>query len=170
MSARLALAVAAIASLTACGDGGPDAKAGAGAPPAELVSGTKAVETAYIPSVDLASMTDAEIARVLPGGQRCAFRYTAESDPVFAADGGRAVGKINGDLVALSPVGAGGFEAVVAGASFQADGVRVTVQPLPDKGVTQEGDGRQWEANLRFEVASGPGLSVDYRGFYRCTA
>ncbi len=71
----------------------------------------------------------------------------------------RGVVKINGDLVALTAARAGN---PAAGGALTAEDLRLTVQPLPDEGAR--------EAALRFEVASGPGLRVDYRGFYSCAA
>ena len=158
MSVRL-LVLGAALTLTACNNAAP----GAGAPdqpidPApRLVSGATAVEHSFVPTIDPATMTNAEIARVVPGPRRCTFQYTEDSGPILATDGAHGVVKINGDLVALTPAQAGD---PATGGVLTADDLRLTVRPLPDEGAR--------EGNLRFEVASGPGLRVDYRGFYSC--
>ena len=159
MSVHLLLALGALAAPAACDNSASRVeappKAMALAP--ELASGAAAVEHAYVPTIDPATMTDAEIAQVVPAARRCAFRYTRNSDPVLATDGTRGVVKVNGDLVALSPARTGD---PARGGALSADDLRLTVRPLPDEDTG--------EADVRFEVASGPGLRVDYRGFYRC--
>ncbi len=169
MSIRLLLAFVGLAALAACDNAAPGEAPKVPDPPRpQIVSGAVAVEHAFVPSIDPVVMTDAEIARVVSAGRRCAFRYTEDSDPVLATDGARGVVKINGDLVALAPARAGGLTDIAAGGVLSADGVRLTVQPLPGEDTHVEGGRETWEANLRFEVARAPGLSVDYRGFYGC--
>ena len=161
MSVRLSITLGAALTLTACNNAAP----GVGAPdqpldPApQLVSGSTAVEHAFVPTIDPATTTDAEIARVVPMTRRCTFQYTEDSGPILATDGARGVVKINGDLVALTPTRPGD---PASGGVLIADDLRLIIQTLPDEGAR--------EANLRFEVASGPGLRVDYRGFYSCSA
>ena len=161
MSVRLLMALGAALTLTACDNAAPGVSAPDQPvePATRLVSGTTAVEHAFVPTIDPATMTDAEIARVVPTARRCTFKYTEDSDPVLATDGARGVVKINGDLVALTAARAGN---PAAGGALTAEDLRLTVQPLTDEGAR--------EATLRFEVASGPGLRVDYRGFYSCAA
>ena len=104
MSVRLLMALGVALTLTACDNAAPGVSAPDQPvePATRLVSGTTAVEHAFVPTIDPATMTDADIARVVPTARRCTFKYTEDSDPVLATDGARGVVKINGDLVALN--------------------------------------------------------------------
>ena len=132
---------------------------------ARILPAGKAIAGAHIPTLDPATMVDAEIEKVLGRGPRCEFRYTIEGRPVLAARtaaGGETPAglvKLNGHLVPLQRETAEA-QSIVLGA----DPVRLAV--MPDGGVPA-GNARQREANAVFEI--GNGLRVGYRGYYRCT-
>ena len=133
---------------------------------ARVLPAGEAIAGAHIPTLDPATMADAEIEKVLGPGPRCEFRYTSEARPVLAASaaaGGEApagVVKLNGHLVPLQRESAEAARSIVLGS----DAVRLAV--MPDGGAPA-GDARQREANALFEI--GNSLRVGYRGYYRCT-
>lgn len=130
-----------------------------------VVPAAEAIRGAHIPTLDPATMVDAEIGKVLGQGPRCEFRYTSEARPVLAASaaaGGEApagVVKLNGHLVPLQREAAEGKSIMLRSGE-----VRLTV--TPDGGAPVD-DARQREANATFEIGSK--LRVGYRGYYRCT-
>src|SRR5690606_7618547 len=74
--------------------------------PPRLVEAAEIVGGAHVPSLDPATMQEAEIERVIGRAPRCLFRYTGGGKPVLAipsapSAGAAAVIKLNGDLVAL---------------------------------------------------------------------
>jgi hypothetical protein len=129
-------------------------------PPAEPGTVEDALANTLISTLDLAPMPEAEADRVLEAGARCTFNRSPETDPVLWADreGGAAAIKLNGVLVALEGAG----EADAGGVKFSTHGIAITVRPLGD-----EADWRS-DADLVFELDQG--LTVGYRGFYRCEA
>lgn len=124
-----------------------------------LVDAALIVGGAHVPSLDPATMHDAEIERVIGGGPRCIFRYTSGGKPVLAiparpAAGAAAVIKLNGDLVALQRTGR---------RAFASRPVSLTLSDLA------ETDGRRDRlrpATLVFRV--GEDLQVGYGGYYSC--
>jgi hypothetical protein len=131
---------------------------------ARITPASEAIAGAHIPTLDPATLLDAEIEKVLGPGPRCEFRYTSEGRPVLAARGSAgnaapdAVVKLNGHLVPLSRA-----RAETGSLVLSADSVRLTVPP---DGGEPTGSRRQREANAIFEV--GESLRVGYRGYYRC--
>lgn len=132
---------------------------------ARIVPAREAIAGAHIPTLDPATMVDAEIQNMLGPGAHCEFRYTSEGRPVLAArapsdsDAPDGVVKLNGHLVPLTRTSAEPRSLV-----FVADKIRLTV--TPDSG-EQTGTARQREADVVFEV--GDSLRAGYRGYYRCS-
>lgn len=143
-------------------DGGPPPGSPAQSPrTAIVVPSMQAVRTAYVPSLDPHTMVEAEVARVLSSGPRCAFHYTDGGKPVVAFTPGTVgVLKLNGSLVRLSA------EGVMAegGGVLSAEGLRVAVVPEPrgDDASLRE----QRPADMRFAVQGG--AEIGYRGFFDC--
>lgn len=128
-------------------------------PPAEPGSIEDALSNPLISQLDLAPMPPAEAGRVLGANASCTFNRSPEADPIlWLGEGGAAAMKLNGVLVALETTG----DPQEGAATFSAPGTTVTVSPL-----SEEADWRQ-NAELLFELDRG--LSVGYRGFYRCEA
>jgi Domain of unknown function (DUF305) len=127
-------------------------------PPAEPGTVEDALSNTLLSRLDLAPMLEAEADRVLEAGARCTFNRSPETDPVLWADrqGGAAAMKLNGVLVALEGAG----DADAGGVEFSTPGTAITVRPLGD-----EADWRS-DAELVFELDQG--LTVGYRGFYKC--
>lgn len=167
----LAGAVLSAALLAACGQN--EAPDDAPAPSPEIVRvepAAQALAGAHVRTLDPATMSDAEILKVVGPRPHCIFRYTGSGKPVLAAGvdaaGSPEIGvvKLNGKLVSLQPDRAatglkpGGF--VLA-----ADPVRLRVQPdRPVKPVA--GPGERTEAELLFQV--GQELTVGYGGYFEC--
>lgn len=104
-------------------------------------------------------MPEAEADRLLEADAQCRFNRSPETDPVLWVDqeNGSAAMKLNGVLIDLEAVGDADDEATVR---FSAPRTTITVRRLGD-----EADWRA-DATLMFELDQG--LSVGYRGFYRC--
>ncbi|MCB5173695.1 DUF6692 family protein [Microvirga lenta] len=173
--ARLALA-AAIGLLAGCGESAaPDDVVDPVRAPgiARIVPAGEALSGAHIPTIDPATMVDAEIQKALGAGPRCDFRYTGGGKPVLAmnmqpdgtASGG--VMKLNGNLVPLSPAPADatGPEGRLL---LTADPVRVVVAPAADDEAEDREGMRRREATMMFEI--GQNLRVGYRGYMDCGA
>lgn len=132
---------------------------------ARVVPASEALAGAHIPTLDPASMNDAEIVKALGAGPHCEFRYTSEGRPVLAwqaPSNGAAVGvvKLNGHLVILRSASTSG-DLVLA-----AEQVRVTIAPDREDQGNGPANERQEEANVVFEVGSR--LRAGYRGYYKC--
>lgn len=167
----LAAAVLSAVLLSGCGQN--EAPDDAPAPAPEIVRvepAAQALAGAHIRMLDLATMNDAEILKVVGPRPHCTFRYTGSGKPVLVAGldagGSPEVGvvKLNGKLVPLQPdrvatgLKPGGF--VLA-----AQPVRLRVQP--DRPVEPgAGPGERTEAELLFEV--GQELKVGYSGYFEC--
>jgi hypothetical protein len=161
----LALAAALLAS---CGESAaPDDAVEAIRPPeiARIKAAKEVLDGAHIRTLDPGTMNDAQIAQAIGIGPRCEFRYTSAGGPVLAitmqpgGTPGRAVLKLNGDLVLLSPVSSGGPSEDV---ELAADPIRTRLAPASGGFVA----GRQ-EAKMIFEI--GDELRVGYGGFLGCT-
>ena len=118
-----------------------------------------ALANTLISTLDLAPMPEAEADRLLEADAQCRFNRSPETDPVLWVDqeNGSAAMKLNGVLIDLEAVGDADDEATVR---FSAPRTTITVRRLGD-----EADWRA-DATLMFELDQG--LSVGYRGFYRC--
>ncbi|MBB4658133.1 hypothetical protein [Parvularcula dongshanensis] len=173
---RRELAPLAAFLLAACG--GPAPGEGMDAPMAsepvpEVVPARDAVMTADIPTIDPGTMNEAEIEKVLPEGPRCSFVYTAASPPVLAgalpAGGGpaRGVVKIHGRLVALEGA-VQDFDALRGGTRFASGDVSLEVSPDPQKEGRVRDGVRRRPADMVFRLEEG--LTVGYRGWWRCPA
>ena len=141
--------------------------------PAEVVSLSEALSGSEIAKLDPAPMKDAEFNKVLPAGPGCGFSLTASGNPVLvvrapAKQGVVAEGvtKLNGALVSLRSASDGGFEALLAGPTMLAEGVRMAVSQVPNVEAEVVDGRRRWKADLVFELEQG--LTVGYRGFYFC--
>lgn len=161
--------------LSACGDPAP----GEGIeqplikdPMPEVVSASEAIQNPDVTTIDLQTMEEAEFEKVVPIGPRCSFAYTAKSPPVFAsgiaAEGNTAQGaiKVHGKLIQVTAQAVNNFEALVDGALFTADGLKVEVTPHPNEGAKEHQGKRRWPANAILELEQG--LKVGYRGWYTC--
>jgi hypothetical protein len=148
--------------IAGCGDR-PTPDDQVGPPPAptaaKLVDAAAIVGGAHVPSLDPATLHEAEIERVIGAGPRCVFRYTSGGKPVLAippspSARAAAVIKLNGDLVALQRTGR---------RAFASGPVILTLSDLA------ETDGRRDRlrpATLVFRV--GEELRVGYGGYYSC--
>lgn len=96
-----------------------------------------------------APMSAPEVAQVIGTAESCAFRRTADEDPVLvaAADDSRAVAKLNNILLDLSPRDGG----------FGVAGMTMTLATVDDLRADSE---------LVFRLDPGP--EVAYRGFWSC--
>jgi hypothetical protein len=169
-SGRAHLAVVlALGALAGCGEeDAPDDDISAIRPPeiARIAPANEAIAGTHIPTLDPATMVDAEIQKVLGVDPRCEFRYTSAGRPVLAArtpsngDAAQGVVKLNGHLVALRPTSTDG--ALV----LSADRIRLTITADDAGQAGGLGDARRREADLIFEV--GDSVRVGYRGYYNC--
>ena len=162
--------------LTACGDPAPGEgmeKPLTEGPMPEVVPGPVAVATPDITTIDPATMNPAEIGKVVSPGPRCSFAYTAASPPVLVG-GVKAtetsitgVVKLHGRLVELTAQQVKTVGELGAGATFTAEGIRLSVKPEREEGGEVNKGLRRWPANLLFELDQG--LRVGYHGWYTCT-
>ena len=119
-----------------------------------------ALDNTLVAGLDLATLPPAEAYQVLEPGPRCAFARSPETDPVLwaSADGGAGAIKLNGVIVPLRAEAEIGPEH----AAFAASGITLAVDAL--------GEEADWRSNAELVFELDPGLSVGYRGFYRCEA
>ena len=129
-------------------------------PPAEPGSVQDALDNTLISSLDPAPMPAAEADRLLTAGQRCRFNRSPETDPILwaSADGAMAAMKLNGVLIGLN--GSGGEENDER--RFEAEGAAVRVALLRE-------DEADWRQNAELVFSLEQGLTVGYRGFWRCS-
>ncbi|MEQ9675375.1 MAG: DUF305 domain-containing protein [Roseovarius indicus] len=121
-----------------------------GGEPAPVASVGEALSEVRVETLDAEAMTGEEISGVLDGDAQCRFLRTLDSPAILASDeGGEAVMKLNGRLVALE----GDVDA-----GFTADGVDMQVTPVD--GATEQA------ADLVMTLDAG--LTVGYRGFFEC--
>lgn len=138
------------------------------APEPKLVSASEALHSPDLTAVDPGTLDQAEILKVVPPGPRCSFRYTDGSSPVLAgalvtgSTTAKGVVKLHGRLVEVTAQSVGSLEALADGATFTAEGLRLTVIPEGD----EVEPGQRRVANLEFELEQG--LLVGYRGWYTC--
>lgn len=127
-------------------------------PPAAPGSVEDALSNTLISTLDLSPMPAAEADQILPGGERCTFNRSPETDPILwiSGDGGAAAMKLNGVLVSLQAAASPSEETAV----FAAEGTTVTIRDF-------RGDGG-WRSNAELVFELDQGLEVGYRGFYRC--
>lgn len=129
-------------------------------PPAEPGSVDTALANTIISTLDLAPVQKAEADRILEDGDgdRCRFNRSPETDPVlwFDQDDNIAAIKLNGVLIALQAATDAGT------GTFSAPGITVNVAEL--------GDAADWRADAERVFELDQGLSVGYRGFFRCDA
>jgi hypothetical protein len=169
--------VLAVGLLAACGDeqAPDDALTAIKAPEITRIVPTKeALIGAHIPTLDPATMQEAEIRKALEAGPRCEFHYTTRGKPVLAIglrpDGSTSGGvvKLNGSLIALSPASDSPSSNGDNGFSLAADPIRMTLTPDAGVQVIERPNVRRREANATFEV--GQSLRVGYRGYLDCTS
>jgi hypothetical protein len=169
--------VLAVGLLSACGDNQApdDALTAIKAPEiTRIVPAKEALIGAHIPTLDPATMQEAEIRKALEAGPRCDFHYTTRGQPVLAIglrpDGSTSGGvvKLNGSLIALSPASSPASSNGENGFSLAADPVRMTVTPDARVQVVERTNVRRREANATFEV--GQSLRVGYRGYLDCSS
>ena len=134
----------------------------------EVVSAAEAVRTPEISTIDLQTMDAAEFEEIIGAGSRCTFSYTSEGSPVFAAsmtsqEGAEGAIKIHGKLVRIVAREVKTVDALVQGATFTADGLRVDVSPKPKE---DDAGGQPRQANVVLELEQG--LKVGYHGWYTC--
>lgn len=131
-----------------------------------VVSAKEALDTSAISTVDLHTMNDAEISKVLGRGPFCAFRYVSDGKPVLAwkrqseESSPIAVIKLNGVLVGLHN------EATKGSHEFVADGVRLRLTSNEAKQTGPGGVERPQEAQLIFEIDQQH--RVGYSGYSVC--
>lgn len=146
----------------------PPAEHVAGAQGATVTPAQQAVLRAELARTDPATMTDAEVDRVLTSDALCRFSYSRGKAPIVViggsegATGRRGVVKLHGALVALRTVTAVDAPPPRDGIHLVADGVDIAITP---RGQRTDGDGVR-EADMIFRLRQG--LEVGYRGFYEC--
>lgn len=134
-----------------------------------IVPAEEALVGAHVPTIDPATLNDAEIAKVLGAVPHCDFRYTSSGKPVLAvtnAPSADAVVKLNGSLIALhlaSDESAGSQGTLV----LTAGQVRASLTPLTADQLNGRISERQ-EMTLMFEIDNR--LKVGYRGYFNCSA
>ncbi len=139
---------------------------------ARIMPAGEALVGAHVPTLDPSTMNDAEIAKSLPEGPRCDFRYTTAGAPVLAVrmePSGAALSaivKLNGQLVPLEPAREEAGKPPVDRLLIASEPVRIMIQPdAPGTKMARNGVQRR-EANMIFEV--GQGLRAGYRGYLDC--
>lgn len=108
-------------------------------------------------TLDPAPMSAEEAAETgLSAGGGCAFRTSAEIDPILWTASGAGSMKLNGVLLSVAASSGAGE----IGGEWRADGILVKVSP--------QGEDADWrsDAELVFQMQSGP--TVGYRGFWSC--
>ncbi|SDS57496.1 hypothetical protein SAMN05216421_1775 [Halopseudomonas xinjiangensis] len=151
---------------------GPAVAAGEAEPEPKVVPPTEAVWNPDLSEADPGPLEPSEVYRVLQADPRCSFHYTQASPPVIVlgqtAETGEllALMKLHGRLVRLTPASATRFDQIIAGGTFEAEGIVARIMPETEEQDTTEDDRRRWPANMRFELDEG--LSVGYRGWYVC--
>ncbi|OJH45711.1 DUF305 domain-containing protein [Paracoccus sp. SM22M-07] len=126
-------------------------------PPAKAGTVQDALSNTLISQLDPATVTQSEAEQILGKDPECAFRRTAEGDPILwtPQDSDRATMKLNGVLLSLGSSG----EADSA-MTFAAQGIRVDIRPL--------GNDASWRADAELVFRLEHGLTIGYRGFYDC--
>ena len=129
-------------------------------PPARPGSVEDALATTLISQLDLAPMLEAEAARVLDATDGCRFNRSPEADPILwvAGNNSAAAMKLNGILIDLQ----GSDQPQDGLARFSAPGTTISVRRL--------GDEAGWRQNAELVFELDQGLSIGYRGFFRCAA
>ncbi|MEZ5809236.1 MAG: DUF305 domain-containing protein [Zhengella sp.] len=129
-------------------------------PPAEPGSVQDALDNTLISSLDPAPMPVAEAEQVLTANQVCRFNRSPETDPILwaSADESTAAMKLNGVLIGLN--GSGSEENDER--RFEAEGAAVRVALLRE-------DEADWRQNAELVFSLEQGLTVGYRGFWRCS-
>lgn len=118
--------------------------------PAMVGTVEQALSKVQVGQLDAEAMSTEDVRAVLETGARCRFLRTLDSPAILASDaGGRAVMKLNGQLVPLQ----GDAEA-----GFSAEGVSMQVEPVD--GATDHA------ADLVMTLDAG--LTVGYRGYFEC--
>jgi len=161
--AALTLSIGCIGLASAAGEAEPEPK---------VVPPTKAVWNPDLSETDPGPLEPSEVYRVLQADPRCGFHYTQASPPVLVvgqtAETGDLLGlmKLHGRLVELAPASATRFDQLVAGGTFEAEGIVARILPEVEEEDTTDEDRRRWPASMRFELDEG--LSVGYQGWYIC--
>lgn len=162
--------------LTACGESErPDDELHPvkGTEIARITPAEEALAGAHVPTLDPATMHEAEIRKVLESGPRCDFRYTSRGKPVLAvsmpAEGPalRAVVKLNGHLIVLEPAANAAAGDGIKRISLVSEPIRIILNPEQRARAGQRENVRRREADAVFEI--GQSLRVGYRGYLDCT-
>lgn len=162
--------------LAGCGENeAPDDKLQAVKAPeiVRIMPAEEALAGAHVPTLDPATMNEAQIRKALEPGPRCDFRYTSSGKPVLAismAPGGAASGgvvKVNGHLITLEPAPEAAASEGSKHILMRADPIRITVTPDEAGEAVERENVRRREATTIFEV--GQSLSVRYLGYLDCT-
>ncbi len=155
--------IAPLALLAACGDAeAPDDAVEAVRPPeiVRILPAEQVLQGVHLPTLDLATLNDAEIAKALGPGPRCSFRYTSSGRPVLALrPSGLGVIKLNGALVHLQPATPPSPDGPL---TLQAGPIRTTLLPAPG---ASNGAGMR-EATLTFAIAAE--MDAGYKGYLDC--
>jgi hypothetical protein len=131
-----------------------------------VVSAYEALDGAYVPEIDPATMSDVEVVRALGSTAFCSFRYMSTGNAVLAvapqagADSADGVVKLNGSLVLLKR------EANEHSLTLAAERVQLSMTFEDSRTTIAPADARPREAKLIFEI--GQRLRVGYLGYYGC--
>jgi hypothetical protein len=167
----------ALAVLSACGENeAPDDELQPvkGPEVTRIVPAKQALNGAHVPTLDPATMYEAEIRKALERTPRCDFRYTTGGKPVLAftlqqnGEASAGVVKLNGHLVVLRPALDAGSTEGNGEFLLAAEPVRMAVIPDANVQIIERRNAQRREANAIFEV--GQSLRVGYRGYLDCTS
>ena len=164
---RLLTLTAAAALVVACAPPADDSAAAATPDPGV----TEPASPAELAGLDVQPMTYEEFAAVVPPGLGCSFEsgedlLVVASGPDDNSAGHDAAIKIGDEVIALTGLETGGFDALVDGGTFEGSGVIVRI--------TRSSDGRQagiestaWDAHLEAERS---GRQLALTGTWSCGA
>ncbi len=134
-------------------------------PPPQVGTIADALSNTLISTLDPGPLTPDQADDVLGAGPHCGFRRTVESDPILWTQSPeddaatQAVMELNGVIVPLEARA----DAASGDATFEAEGVAITVHALSDDEADTWG---RLNAELLFQLDEG--LTVGYRGFFSC--
>jgi hypothetical protein len=128
-----------------------------------------ALASAELAKIDPAGLKPEDIETLFGVKAACEFRRTNEGKPSLVMTGDRGGIKLSGTLIELTGDAPVDEASLSDGARFTAQGVDVTVTPLPDADWTDtESNFRRSEAEMKFHLDRG--LTVGFLGFLDCTA
>lgn len=137
---------------------------------AKIVPAQQVLAGAHVPTLDPHTMAEAEVSKVIGSGPRCEFRYTNAGSAAVGIEtsANNGVIKLNGSIIALSPVVPADKARQAHTTVLAADPIRIEVQADAGQGWEPLPGVRRREATMTFKVADD--LRVDYRGYVDCSS